>query len=45
MRTALAIVYVVIATVMTITFIESLPAWYANPQGSGNWVVQPLCVK
>ena len=30
-------------SVMSITFVESLPNMCANPSGSGNWVVQPLC--
>ena len=29
--------------VMATVFNESMPEWCAHPNGSGNWVVQPLC--
>ena len=34
---------VVFVTFNTTIFINSLPLWCANPNGKGNWVVQPLC--
>ena len=24
-------------------FNHNLPSWCANPEGNGNWIVQPLC--
>lgn len=31
------------AGALTAVFQQSLPMWCANPQGNGNWIVQPFC--
>lgn len=28
---------------MVALFNHNLPTWCANPQGKGNWIIQPLC--
>lgn len=39
----LALVY--LALVLVGTFRYNLPSWCDNPDGVGNWMVQPLCKK
>ncbi len=41
--TVIAALAVMTLAVMALAFQTSLPGWCANPEGHGNWVVQPLC--
>jgi hypothetical protein len=43
---AILILWIIaIIVVLATSFKASLPTWCANPQGSGNHLVQPLCEK
>ena len=42
-RLAIAIVICIYLSVLTSLFKYTLPEWCANPNGTGNWIIQPLC--
>ena len=42
-KTLAALLVVYFVAVVGYVFHQSLPNWCANPDGNGNWVVQPIC--
>lgn len=42
-RYVIAFLVICVSMIMVGTYIHNLPRWCANPQGNGNWMVQPFC--
>jgi hypothetical protein len=45
MKTAIAISVICFTIVLTATFVYNFQNFCKNPNGSGNWIVQPFCEK
>ena len=43
MHIVISVCAIAVIGMASAVFVKSLPTWCANPQGSGNWAVQPLC--